>query len=278
MGLFSKMTEKVTKEWAQNLTPEQIEEYERQGMDMSEYRIINEEYRAEQQRIIDAVDLSMLERYKNPCNVVGDFVDDVAKFNGVSDKKKGSLEQMPLIYGKVVQAYYGLYKPCTGKDKGGGGMVVVFALDDEHRYNEEWLTKTAERISEMKELLNNQPDSMFEKICGFLKLKDNIIYSLTLEIMFDKKKQKVLPEDCRNFIGVLSNDKSSFCFPLGKSLSGDADAWCATFSLDDQTKLPFSIIPHNKIIPLLLSEPPKQRILFGLEDTAKLVPPNYYTK
>ncbi len=45
------MGEKAIQDWANNLTLEQIEEYERQGMDMSEYRVILQERLAEEQRM-----------------------------------------------------------------------------------------------------------------------------------------------------------------------------------------------------------------------------------
>ena len=282
MGILSKMQEKATKEWAQNLTLEQIEEYERQGMDMSEYRVLYEEQRAAEQSAIDAIALEKLDKYKNARSA--DFVDEVAKFNKVSDKNKPQLELAPLVYGRVVQAAWNLFKPCTSKKNDGGGIVFLFALDDAHRYNEEWLAKTAERISAMKDKLNNQPESLFEKICNFFNMKDSFIYSITLKSMFEKKKRQALPEDCREFIGTLCNDKSSFCFPLGTSLNEEgADAWCAVFSLDDQNKLPLSHIPQNKIIPFLLSEDlkerlPKRKFWGGIDGSAQLIPPTYYTK
>ena len=270
MGLLSKMTEKATKEWAQNLTPQQIEEYERQGMDMSEYKIIAEEHQAEQQRFADAIDLSKLDKYKN--SRTPDFVDEVAKFNKISDKKKQKLETAPLVYGKVVQAYWQLFQPITSKKNDGGGIVFLFALDDAHRYDEEWLTKTAGRISEMKDLVKNQPEDSFEKICRFFNLDNNFIIGSILK----KKKLKVIPEDCRKFIGTLSNDSSTFGLKLCESLSDGADAWCATYSLYDQHKLPFSHIPHNRIIPFLLSDTPAG--YGGVNDVAQLIPPAYYTK
>ena len=269
MGLLSKMTEKATKEWAKNLTPEQIAEYERQGMDMSEYKIIAEEHQAEQERFADAIDLSKLDKFKN--TRTPEFIDEVAKFNKMSDKRKPKLETAPLVYGKVVQAFWQLFKPLTGKKNDGGGIVFLFALDDAHRYDEEWLTKTAGRISELKDLVNNQPEGILEKICGFLNFDNFIIRGI-----ITKKKLKVIPEDCKKFIGTLCDDSSTFGFKLPESLSDGADAWCATYSLYDQNKLPFSHIPHNRIIPFLLSEVPQS--YRGVSDTAQLIPPAYYTK
>ena len=272
MGLLSKMGAKATQEWAKNLTPEQIAEYERQGMDMSEYKIVAEEHQAEEQRIADSVDLSMLDKYKKtPYST--DFVDEVAKFNKLSDKKKQKLENAPFIYGRVVQAHNALFKS-NPKNKDGAGIVFLYALDEAHRYDEEWLAKTANRILEMKETFNNQPDTSIEKIARMIGLKDNFLYSITVGGAQEKKKAKVLPEDCREFIQCLSLDGGSFAFKLGETLSGGANAYCATFSLWDQSKLPMAQIPRNRIIPLLLTEQTERG---GLDDAA-LIPPAYYTK
>ena len=279
MNFLTSQTEAVMKQWAQNLTLEQIEEYERQGMDMSEYRIIYEERQAAEQRVINAIALEKLDAYKNIRSAEDDFVNDVAKFNKLSDKKKQSLEQVSLVYGKVVQANSALFKPCEDEDNDGGGIVFLFALDAAHRYNEEWLTKTAERISEVKESVPELPETTTEKIFRLLGLKNSFLYDITIGSKQEAKKFEFLPEDCREFIGILSNDSSSFCLPVGKTLNEEgADAWCATLSLDDQRQLPFSQIPHNQIVPLLLTEPPKKKDFGGMDDYALLIPPTYYTK
>ena len=275
MGLLSKMQEKATQEWAKNLTLEQIEEQERLGCDMSEYRIIYEEQQAEKQRFADAIDLSKLDKYKKTRSVGDVFVEEVAKFNKMSDKKKLKLEEAPLIYGKVVQAHHALYKS-NPKNKDGGGIVFVFAFDDAHRYDEEWLTKTAKRISEMQEKAANKPETATEKIFRFLNLNENFLFSVTIGAIQKKKKFKFLPEDCRNLIRTLSNERSSFCMRLGETLSEGADAWCATYSLWDQSKLPMAQIPHNRIIPLLITE--RKEGYGGIDDAAQLIPPEYYTK
>lgn len=273
MGLLSKMTEKATQEWAKNLTLEQIEELEKQGCDVSEYRIIYEEQQAEKQRLIDSNDLSMLDKYKKVRSAGDAFVEDVAKFNKLSDKKKQKLEQAPLVYGKVVQAHYALFKS-NPKNKDGAGIVFLYALDDAHRYDEEWLTKTANRISEMKASVENQGNTggLLGTISKLFGLEDNFIISSILK----KKKFQFLPEDCRSFMKVLCNDKSRFCLKVSDSLSDGAEAWCATYSLWDQSKLPMAQIPHNRIIPLLLTDQPQG--YGGIDDAAQLIPPTYYTK
>ena len=270
MGLLSNMTEKATQQWLQNLTLEQIEEYERQGMDMSEYRIIYEERQAEKQRLENAIDLSLLDKYKRMPRSV-EFIDDVAKFNKLSDNKKSKIENAPLVYGKVVQAHSALFSS-NPTNKSGCGIVFLYALDDAHCYDDEWLTKTANRISEMKASARNQPDSTMEKIARLLKLDKNFLFALTLGAKMKEKKLEFLPEDCRSLIYVLCLDASSFGRKLGETLSDGADAYCATFSLWDQSKLPMAKIPQNRIIPLLVTE----QDAGGLNDTALLIPPTYY--
>jgi hypothetical protein len=46
-----------------------------------------------------------LDTYKHARSAEDAFVNDVVKFNGLSDGKKPVLELAPLVYGKVVQAY-----------------------------------------------------------------------------------------------------------------------------------------------------------------------------
>ncbi|MCL1938074.1 MAG: hypothetical protein FWF52_06745 [Candidatus Azobacteroides sp.] len=277
MKLFSSQTEAAKKQWAQNLTLEQIEEYERKGMDMSEYRRQYEENRAakqkEMQERMDAIALEKLDAYKNARSAEDAFIVDVAKFNKLSDKEKSKLELAPLVYGRVVQAHWELFKP-NANDKYARGIVFLFALDDAHRYNEEWLAKTANRISEMKESVDkNQSKGIGNTLINLFNLEKNAIVASIVE----SQKLKTVPEDCRELIKTLRNDRSSFCFPLSKTLADDADAWCATYTLDKASKLPQSRIPYNRIIPFLLSEQPKRKFL-GITNSIQLIPPTYYTK
>ena len=286
MGLLSKMTEKATKEWAANLTLEQIEEYERQGMDMSEHRVAYEERQAEKRKLIEenmaAIDMVKLERYKKlPRSAEDDFVNAVAEFNGISNKKKQQLETAPLVYSRVVQAHYALFSP-QKDDFGATGMVLVFALDEAHRYDEQWLEKTANRISEMKEDSENNTKDFLHTICRIFELGKSGIMASILE----SKELKCVPEDCREFIKTLRNSQSSFCFPLGNSLSDGADAWCVTCWIDKPSRLPLSQIPYSRIIPLVVPGQLKEYkarsaagVLLNLDkDTTKLIPPTYYTK
>ncbi|GHT57728.1 hypothetical protein FACS18945_2660 [Bacteroidia bacterium] len=264
MGLLDSLNKKAQQQWAQNLTLAQIEEYERQGMDMSEYRIQYEERKKQEQELVDAIALDKLDAYKKTRSAEDPFLTDVVKFNGFSEKEKATLELAPLVYGRVVQAHGSLFKPC--KTPGRVGIVFLFALDDAHRYDMEWLAKTANRISEMKESVENQPKSIWDKISGLFDLEKNAIIAHFMEA----KRLKAVPEDCRKIIGGLRDEHSHFCFPLGASLSEGAEAWCSTYVLNFEAgKLPFDCIPHNRIIPFLLAKPPKE---------IRLIPPKYYTK
>ena len=260
------MNEKAIKDWADNLTPEQIEEYERQGMDMSEYKVIMEERLAEQQRIADAVDMSLLDSIKTARTP--EFIDEVAKFNKIPDKNKSRLETATLVYGKVVQASGGMFK---SDPKGTGALVILYALDEAHRYDREWLTKTAERIYELKIELQNKPKTGTQKFAGMLGLGDNILYNLTVGNAQDKKKAEYLPEDIRGLISCIALDAGTFHIKVGESLAGGADAWCGTLEfLEEQKKLPFAKIPDNRFIPLLITGQGA--------DEVQLIPPQYYTK
>ena len=89
----------------------------------------------------------MLDKYEVARDA--DFIDEVAKFNKLSDKKKAKLEQAKLVRCRVVQAHYYLFTP-NPDNKDGAGIMFIYALDDAHRNDEEWLAKTASRISDMK--------------------------------------------------------------------------------------------------------------------------------
>ncbi len=266
MGIFSKMGEKAIQDWANNLTLEQIEEYERQGMDMSEYRVILQERLAEEQRMVDAVDMSLLDKFEKARTP--EFIDEVAKFNKISDKNKSKLETATLVYGKVVQASGGMFK---SDPKGTGALVILYALDEAHKFDREWLTKTAERIYELKIELQNKPKTGTQKFAGMLGLGDNLLYNLTVGNAQDKKRAEYLPEDIRGLISCIALDGGSFHIKVGESLAGGAEAWCGTIEfIEEQKKLPFAKIPDNRFIPLLITD--------ETSDAIQLIPPAYYTK
>ena len=271
MGILSKMNEKAIQEWADNLTLEQIEDCERKGMDMSEHRVIFEEKQRALKAFNDSIALDKLDIYKNGLHLGDPFVEDVAKFNNLSEKKKPKLEQAELVWGKVVQAHYTLFK-ANPKNKDGAGIVFLYAKDAAHRYDIDWLNKTVDRIAEMRETFNNNTDSggTLGKVAKLLGLENNFFISIKL----NKRKLECIPEDNREFIGAICEDSSRFCLRLGASLVGDAEAWCGTYALWDQSKLPGAQIPENRIIPLLLTGQPEG--FGGIEDDVQLIPPEYY--
>ena len=136
------------------------------------------------------------------------------------EKWREKYANAPMIYGAVVQANSDLWLPGTGEYL---PAVFVFALDSPHIYDVEWLRGTAEKISEMK-------------VSG------------------------AVPADCQEFIHILRDDQSEFCFPLGDSLADGADAWCVTFKFHKQTILPGNRLPEDGIVPFLLEARPKKQM------------------
>ena len=88
----------------------------------------------------------------------------------------------------------------------------------------------------------------------------------------EMKVSPVVPADCQEFIHILRDDQSDFCFPLGTSLAGGADAWCVTYKFDKQTILPGSRLPEDGIVPFLLEAKPKKQIPIQLAS----IPGKYY--
>ena len=273
MGLLSNMQEKGMQQMrdiARSMTLEEIEESERQGLDMSWNRQIWEELQEEKRRAMESIDLSMLDKYKVARDT--DFIDAVAKFNKLSDKKKSKVEQAQLVHGRVVQAHSALFVP-NPKNKDGAGIMFIYALDDAHRYDEEWLAKAASRILDIKATVDeNEPQGILYTLIRLMSLENNFFVSSYLR----KQRLKAAPEDCRGLMSAVCNDKSSFCFRLPETLSDGATAYCATYSLWDQSKLPMAHIPLNKMIPILLTDQPEG--YGGIDDAALLIPPDYYTK
>lgn len=148
------------------------------------------------------------------------------------EKWREKYANAPMIYGAVVQANSDLWLPGTGEYL---PAVFVFALDSPHIYDVEWLRGTAEKISEMK-------------VSG------------------------AVPADCQEFIHILRDDQSEFCFPLGDSLADGADAWCVTFKFHKQTILPGNRLPEDGIVPFLLEARPKKQIPVQLTP----IPGKYY--
>lgn len=240
-GLFPSQQNK----WEENLTLEQIEDLERQGCDMTEYRQRFEEREAARkahlaeirQKSLDALDMERLTPYLNavPRDLESEFVKDAVAFNHLPSKKIKRLADAPIVYASVVQAHYALYEP-GAVDEQGYGVVFCFALDEKHKYDTVWLRELAGKISEMKE-------------------------------------SSSVPSDCAKFIKTLRDDQSIFCFKLGESLCGDADAWCATHPVYFPSRLPLGYLPATKILPMLLIEKPEVNQPIELRP----IPFKYYT-
>ena len=113
--------------------------------------------------------------------------------------------------------------------------MFFFALDKKHIHDVEWLSQMAEKISE----LSDSP---------------------------------TVPDDCRKLINTLRDSQSEFCFRIGKSVSGDADAWCATYKFDKQSALPRKALPSDGIVPFLLKANPVENQFVDF----KLIPSELY--
>lgn len=231
---------------AQSMTDEEIDQMERQGYDMSSVRAKKAELAAreeageaafDQQRKSTAVptDLNRLVPYRStPRSTESGFFRDVAGKPPLfgKDKWRERFASAPLVYGAVVQANGALWLPGTEDFL---PAVFVFALDAAHIYDVEWLTATAEKVGEMK-------------------------------------VSATVPADCREFIDILRDDQSEFCFPLGASLAPGAEAWCVTYKFDHQTILPGNRLPEDGIVPFLLEAPPKKQLPVQLSP----IPGKYY--
>lgn len=246
MGLFGFDPIKEAGGWEAAMTEEEIAEMENKGYDMSSVRGKQAEIAAQeeadeaafaQERKATAIPtaLDKLTPYRStPRGTESAFFRDVAGKAPLfgKDKWREKFANAPMIYGAVVQANSGLWLPGTEDYL---PAVFVFALDSAHMYDVEWLKATAEKISE-------------------IKVSDAV------------------PADCREFIDILRDNQSEFCFPLGASLAGGADAWCVTYKFDTQTILPGNRLPEDGIVPFLLEARPKKQIPIQLA----AIPGKYY--
>ena len=251
------MNMQLTEKWARKMGLDvtdlaQLEQYEKQGWDVSEWKPAALEKAGKQaaQQVNAAADRKAAREAYDQANPVeldrlapyiaaprdpgSEFVSDaVGKAMLGKDKKCKAMAQAPLVYAAVVQANNALWDP------GDGSLlpaVLVIAADSAHKNNIDWLKKTAEAINSLKRGGGEQADM-------------------------------------KNLIQTLRNDKSMFCFKLGASVAGDADAWCATFTFDKQSVLPGKRIPGDGVLPFLLTEQPKENKFIQLT----LVPAKYYS-
>lgn len=246
MGLFGFDPVKAAGGWEDAMTGEEAADMEKRGYDMSSVRSRQAEMAAQEEvyeaafgarRKATAVptDLNMLTPYRStPRGTESAFFRDVAGKAPLFGKEKWreKFANAVMVYGAVVQANRDLWLPGTEEYL---PAVFVFALHSAYIYDVEWLKATAEKISEMK--VND-----------------------------------AVPDDCREFIDILRDDQSEFCFPLGPSLADDADAWCVTYKFDRQTILPGNRLPEDGIVPFLLETRPKKQIPIKLAP----IPGKYY--
>ena len=233
--------------WENAMTEEEIDTMERQGYDVSGLRAARAATKEEDaaaeaafqdQRTATAVatDLDRLLPYRStPRSTESDFFKETAGKPPLfgKDKWRERMSTAPLIYGAVVQANSDLWLPGSNEFY---PAVFVFALDSAHIYDTDRLRAMAEKISGMKE-------------------------------------SSSVPQDCKEFIEILRDDQSEFCFPLGASLSGGADAWCVTYKFEKQTVLPGNRLPEDGIVPFLLEAPPKKQMPIQL----LAIPGKYYS-
>lgn len=228
------------KSWEENMTMEEIEDLERQGCDMTEYRRKYAEREAakaaEYKRLMDSLDLAKLNEYMaTPRDMESDFVKDTIQLNKIGSRHQPKMADAKIVYAAVVQAHSGLWK---AGDSGQMGVVFVLSMNEEHMHDQEWLLATANKISEMK-------------------------------------NGSHVPNDNLKFIKLLRDDQSMFVYRLGESLSGsDDETWCLTYAVDKQAKLPNSCLPPNRILPLLVLNYSKKDDLVAIE----LIPAKYFTK
>jgi hypothetical protein len=253
MGLFDKQMAKYTEQWLSSIkTEEDVKKLEAQGIDLSQYRERIEKQLAAHRMagaarygtdefdpaaLENPIDLSRLDPYKAvPRDVNSEFVKDCAGKLPLfgKDKHLSAITAAPIVFTDVVQAHGALWK--AGPSGGMMGAVYVFATDEAHRYDVQWAKTISAKISELKH-------------------------------------SGTVPADCKRFIDTLRNDRSSFCVKLSESISGGAEAWCATYNIDkEKALLPKTYFPTEGIVPMLLTEAPRDNQTVSF----LMIPSKYY--
>lgn len=242
MGLFMN----PAKDWENNLTEEDINQLEKQGCDVSGLRenlatrkeSAKEELRCEQEErdsFQNTTSLNKLKPYlQTPRDMETPFFKALAGNAPwlFKDRWKKKYTESPIVYAAVVQANKALWMPGNNDYY---PAVFVFALDKEHMHDVEWLTEMAGKVGEMAD-------------------------------------SSAVPQDCRKLIETLRDDQSEFCFPIGKSVCGNADAWCATYKFGKQSELPRKALPSDGIVPFLLKAKPVENQFVDF----KLIPYEFY--
>lgn len=248
--LFSSSINKQMDSWLETATEEDLVALEKQGCDVSEYRAkiaardqkISQAYNARFSSeptasvIENPIQLEKLAPYNyTPRDMNSDFSKAVAGKPPIfgKDKYLQSIKDHPLIYTAIVQANQSLWGPGNNDNL---PAVLVFAMDDAHRTNISWLKSTAKAIVDLKESAD-------------------------------------VPDDCRKLIASLRDDQSIFCWKVGASISGEADAWCVVHSFEKQSDLPRKALPTEGIVPFILKKAPEENIGVWFYD----IPAEYYS-
>lgn len=233
-------------DWEGQMTEEDIKQMEDQGCDVTELRAKLANRKMEEQEV-ERRKAEEREAFQNP--TILEKLDPYASvprsmdtpfFKAVAgnapwlfkDRWKKKYTEAPLVYAAVVQANSDLWMPGNNDYY---PAVFVFALDEKHIRNSEWLVDLAGKI-------------------------------------YDLQDADSLPGDCRKLIKTLRDDTSEFCFRIGRSICGDADAWCATYKFDKQTDLPRKALPSDRIVPFLLKSAPVENQFVDF----KMIPAEFY--
>lgn len=242
MGLFVN----PMKNWEDHLTEEDIKEMEAQGHDVTEIRkkldakkaAEEEEERRRQEERDNFKNTTRLEKLNPYLQTPRDM--ETPFFKAVAGNApwlfKGSWRKKytegPIVYAAVVQANNALWMPGNNDFF---PAVFVFALDKEHIHDTEWLSQMANKIGELAD-------------------------------------SSSVPNDCQKLIETLRDSQSEFCFRIGKSVCGNADAWCATYKFEKQSALPRKALPSNGMVPFVLKAKPVENQFVNF----KLIPAEFY--
>ena len=178
------------KDWEKNMSEEDIAQMESQGYDVTELRAKRAKS-AEEEEKERLREKEERENFKNPTNLnkLAPYLQtprdmSTSFFKAMAgsapwlfkDRWKRKYTEAPIVYAAVVQANTALWMPGNNDYY---PAVFVFALDQKHIHDTEWLKQIAEEINVLQDA-------------------DQI------------------PGDCRKLIQTLRDDTSEFCFRIGK--------------------------------------------------------------
>ena len=162
-----------------------------------------------------------------------------AAFSGCG--RKGALLWQGEVAGEVCQRPHdlrcggtGQQRPLAPRHRRISSCGFVFALDSPHIYDVEWLRGTAEKISEMK-------------VSG------------------------AVPADCQEFIHILRDDQSEFCFPLGILWLTAQTRGASPLNSTKQTILPGNRLPEDGIVPFCWKPGRKTDTCSAYTDSRKIL-------